>query len=998
MAELSSGSLDGPVVALVPAHDQADVVAATVASLWSVGGIDRVVVVDDGSSDATAEAARAAGAEVLRLEASRGKGGAVRAGAEATPEADVYVLADADAATGGSVAAVEAVEAVLAPVLAADADMAIGAGPSPRGRVGRLARWGVRRATGREMRAPLSELRAVRAPVLRQAEPAERSGFEVGLTIDAVRSGASVVEVEVGGDHRPPPPEPTLSTRARLGAEVGAALWPRLTSSRARIGLAVLVFAAVLVGALWSGGRWVPDSVALPRQPEKVVVFGMAPLGFEDLGRGYTPTLDQLMQEGSVGAMSVRTVSRNPSLAEGYLSLGAGYRLAASDSAGEAYGSSADLGTGTAAQVLFGLSGRPVRGSISVVGAASTLERNDGVANPVGPGALGDALRGAGLSGAVIGNGDQPDLIRGGPKVVSRPAALAVMDDSLSVPNGTVEPGNLLEDGPIAPFGVRADPVKVLAAVEAAARRSDVIVVDPGDLQRSEAFAAAAALPAQRRARNDALERTDRILADILEWADDDTMVMVVSVTPPGGSFRLTPVAVTGAGVPAGYLVSPSTKREGIVALTDVAPTILAALGADVPGDMPGHALRYRAADVDLGLLRDHDRDTNFRERTYFPQAMVFIVFQGIVYLLGAFVLSRRSRVLRTGPALRFLVLGAASFPVATFLVKAIPDSSALGAWVFPLELAITAAIALFAARSRRTPLSALNRVMAITVAVILLDACTGTFLQLSSWLGYSLHSAGRFYGLPNTTFAVLAASGLLFVCAYVQYAPRRGEALVVGALLLAFVVIVDGGPSMGGDVGGIMTLVPVFGLSLLALTGRQVRFRTLVLVAVVALVAVAVVGGLDLLRPPDARTHLGRFVGQLIEDGPSELADVFFRKQSANLRILRVSIWTWMLPVTIGFLLYVLVWERQWSDLLPPGSPLRIGAVAGASGALLGFLANDSGPIVIALFLVYLLPYLTLLALHRGRGTPTLLGPTGPPVPAEDSPGVRLPEPVGVG
>lgn len=997
MTERASGPIDGPIVALVAARDQADEVAATVAALWSVGGIDRVVLIDDGSSDTTSDVAREAGAEVLRLEASRGKGGAVRAGVEATPEADVYVLADPDVAATGSWAAVEAARAVVAPVCTGEVDMAIAAVPISGGRVRRLARWGIRRASGREMRAPMSGLRAVQASVLRQADPAERSGFEVGLTIDAARSGASVVEVEVGTDRRPPP-EMSLAHRARQGADVGAALWPRLTTSRIRTGLALLAFAAVLMGALWSGGRWVPASAALPTRPEKMVVFSMSPMGFKDLGRGFTPTLDQLMQEGSVGAMSVRTVSRNPSLAEGYLSMGAGYRLAASDSAGEAYGSSADLGTGTAAQVLFGLSGRPVRGTISVVGAAPTLERNDGVGNPVGPGALGDALRRAGLTGAVISNGDQPDLIRGGPKVVSRPAALAVMDDSLSVPNGTVEPGNLLEDGPIAPFGVRADPDKVLAAVEAASRRSDVIVVDPGDLQRSEAFAAAAAVPAQRRARNDALERTDGILADILEWADDDTLVMVVSVAPPGGSFRLTPVAVTGAGVPAGYLVSPSTKREGIVALTDVAPTILAALGADVPGDMPGHAVRYRAAEVDMGLLRDHDRDTNFRERTYFPQAMVFIVFQAILYLLGAFVLSRRNRVLRTGPALRLLVLGAASFPVSTFLLKAIPDSSALGAWAFPLVLAITAAIALFAARSRRTPLSALNRVMALTVAVIVVDACTGTFLHLSSWLGYSLHSAGRFYGLPNTSFAVLAASGLLLVCAYIQYAPRRGEALVAGGLLLTFLAIVDGGPSMGGDVGGILTLVPVFGLSLFALTGRRIRFRTLVLVALVAVVSIAVVGGLDLLRAPEARTHLGRFIAQAVEDGPSELTELFFRKQSANLRILRVSIWTWMLPITIGFLLYVLVWERQWSDLLPPGSPLRIGAVAGASGALLGFLANDSGPIVIALFLVYLLPYLTLLALHRGRGTPTLLGPTGPPVPVGDSPGARLPEPVGVG
>jgi glycosyltransferase involved in cell wall biosynthesis len=63
------------VVALVPARNEADLVGETVAALRSLPEVTRVLVIDDGSTDETAEAARAAGAEVLRSDPAGGAGG-----------------------------------------------------------------------------------------------------------------------------------------------------------------------------------------------------------------------------------------------------------------------------------------------------------------------------------------------------------------------------------------------------------------------------------------------------------------------------------------------------------------------------------------------------------------------------------------------------------------------------------------------------------------------------------------------------------------------------------------------------------------------------------------------------------------------------------------------------------------------------------------------------------------------------------------------------------
>lgn len=97
--DCSAGDDDGMTTAsdcavLIPAFEEATTVG-TVVSTAVAAQVGPVVVVDDGSTDGTAEVARSAGAEVLRLPTNLGKGGALEAGARSRPER-VLVLLDAD--------------------------------------------------------------------------------------------------------------------------------------------------------------------------------------------------------------------------------------------------------------------------------------------------------------------------------------------------------------------------------------------------------------------------------------------------------------------------------------------------------------------------------------------------------------------------------------------------------------------------------------------------------------------------------------------------------------------------------------------------------------------------------------------------------------------------------------------------------------------------------------------------------------------------------------
>src|SRR5205823_3724252 len=205
--------------------------------------------------------------------------------------------------------------------------------------------------------------------------------------------------------------------------------------------------------------------------------------------------------------------------------------------------------------------------------------------------------------------------------------------------------------------------------------------------------------------------------------------------------------------------------------------------------------------------------------------------------------------------------------------------------------------------------------------------------------------------------------------------------ALLLATAMLAVVVIADGAPSLGDDVGGIITLVPVFGLVLVALWGRRISWKTLALVGGAAVALLGVATGIDVLRPPEARTHLGTFVVDLFH-GHGTTNTTIARKAATNVHVLSASVWTWMILIIAVFSLFLLVYEERGAELLPKGSPRRIGAIGALAAGLLGFAVNDSGVVVTALVFVYLGPYLTLLALHGDRGEPVLFAARAPSPP----------------
>ncbi|MDQ1397655.1 MAG: hypothetical protein QOG64_2914, partial [Acidimicrobiaceae bacterium] len=513
----------------------------------------------------------------------------------------------------------------------------------------------------------------------------------------------------------------------------------------------------------------------------------------------------------------------------------------------------------------------------------------------------------------------------------------------------------------------------------------------PGDMARAMAFGAVASPAAGASARDQALAATDRLLGEVAAHLPPDTLLLVPAIAPAGDTWHVEPVVAAGPGVPAGYLHSPSVHRLGIVTITDLAPTVLHAIGQPTPDGMIGHALRYHPGPVDPAMLQRVDRDANYREGYWFPMTLGYIIFQAAMYLLAGIALGRPggTRLGRLGPLLRWIVLGVAAFPLASFVYRAVPGAARLAGPGLLLMFVIDAALVALALRARRHPLSPLSWILGATVGLLVADVATGARLQASSLLGYSLHTAARFTGIGNSAFAALAAATLLLAATHLHWGPRPREALVAVACLFAAVVLVDGAPSLGDDVGGILTLVPIFGVVLLVLSGRRLRIRTLAIALVATIAVLGVATTVDLLRPPEARTHLGTFAASLTHRGSSNFSTTVARKLSTNLRTYK-SPWCWIVVILALYMLWVLGWRRGWSRFLPPGSALRVAVVATLSAGVLGNLLNDSGVVVTALVFVYIGPFLTLLALDGVEPAPELLDPQ--PLPGDAAAAVPVP------
>lgn len=199
-----------PVAVIIPAYNEAERITATVQAALGIAGVERVVVVDDGSTDNTAKIAKRAGAEVISKPHKRGKGAAMGSGVaylrkSAQPGAD-YLLLFVDGDLGASASACEV---LIEPVASGRCSMSIAVPPAFEGAGGHgfvlgTARKAISEATGWQPQAPLSGQRCMNSFVFEACKNQLSRGWgvETWLSVKALEAGFTVLEVPCSITHR----------------------------------------------------------------------------------------------------------------------------------------------------------------------------------------------------------------------------------------------------------------------------------------------------------------------------------------------------------------------------------------------------------------------------------------------------------------------------------------------------------------------------------------------------------------------------------------------------------------------------------------------------------------------------------------------------------------------------------------------------------------------------------------------------------------------------
>ncbi|MGN6201052.1 MAG: hypothetical protein ACTHNY_01425 [Solirubrobacterales bacterium] len=425
-----------------------------------------------------------------------------------------------------------------------------------------------------------------------------------------------------------------------------------------------------------------------------------------------------------------------------------------------------------------------------------------------------------------------------------------------------------------------------------------------------------------------------------------DKRLLIAIARPTGRSDAPLPIGIKGAGFQ-GNLTSDSTRMDGYVLSTDVAPTILERFGIDIPSQMSGQPIRAEGS-IDPAAIESLVGRMDVISSRRGPVIGLNVVIW-LAALLAVTLLSR-GRLARVGVRLTGLTI--VYLPLVLLLGAALePGETAeqlLVLFLAPLLAGVTLALL----KGYR----ALAVASALTVLAYALDAIAGSPLTSLSLLGPNPGLGVRFYGIGNeleALLAVLVVAGTgAALAGFAGRASARAAAFAFVAVgLIAAFVFAAG--RFGADVGAAIVFPVGAAVAAVVIAGRGKR--TAVLAVVVAPFAVlALLALIDLVS--GANAHLTRSV--LDAGGLGDLADVAQRR-------LQLSAHSFARPVLLAFLpvvavAAVLAYVRRdrlaaWMEGVPA---MRAGVIGAVAATVIGTLANDSGALLLEIGAAYLLVF----------------------------------------
>jgi hypothetical protein len=403
---------------------------------------------------------------------------------------------------------------------------------------------------------------------------------------------------------------------------------------------------------------------------------------------------------------------------------------------------------------------------------------------------------------------------------------------------------------------------------------------------------------------------------------------------------ELLPVGIAGAGFE-GNLTSASTRTDGIVTTTDIAPTILDRLGVEVPDEVNGSEISSaeRRDPAAVAELQQRLESRPSREPVVLAPLGIWLALCG----LAALIWRRPGARL----ALRLLGLSVAWAPLLLLVAAALDASTLASALLVGIG---SVALAALAAR-RLAGTAAVALACGVTVTAYAVDVVAGSPLTALSTLGPNPGAGVRFFGIGNELEAVLTTLTLVGTGAGLAARPRTerrtGAIWFAAVALLAIAAFAPG--RFGADVGAAIVL-GAGGATAAALALGLERRRAIALVLGAGILALAALLCLDLVL---GGAHLSRSVLGAGEAG--DVADVLDRRLTLMIDTFIHPVYPELLAACALVLVAGAVKRHTVLAWFGDAWAARSGFLGALVGVLVGALANDSGSVLLVIGTIYL-------------------------------------------
>ncbi|NLY43460.1 MAG: hypothetical protein GX066_05745 [Clostridiaceae bacterium] len=446
----------------------------------------------------------------------------------------------------------------------------------------------------------------------------------------------------------------------------------------------------------------------------------------------------------------------------------------------------------------------------------------------------------------------------------------------------------------------------------------------------------------------------------------DNTLLIIVS---PFYSYadskegkKLPPVILYGKGIEAGLLYSETTRREGIIGNIDIAPTIAAFFGGNLE-EATGEVIKVQKRSNPIEKLLSLYWLTSFNSKNRAVVLKTYIGVQIVLLLIIlAFILLRNARKARWSNfsrILKFLVLIVLACPIALFILPLFKIYKLpLLALLLVLIDVVIACLVCKLFHNREVHVIAIST---ITLVLIFLDILLGGPLNKTSLLGYDAVIGARYYGIGNEYMGIFVASALMTIVplVYQEKLPRWGA-----IILFMLIIPVIGLSQFGANVGGTITASVAFGFAVLCFYGRRIRLKEILILFLITVSFIGVFAIYDIVVA-EQKSHLARALADFHSKGISAIFNIVRRKLEMNIKLLRWTIWSRVLLVSVG-VMTVLSFKPQGllRMLFNKYKSFSLAWYSILIAGITGMLVNDSGVVVAAtsnIFLIFSLLYFLL-------------------------------------